>query len=134
MRSADNDFMDWVNSIHTDEICLLERPIGSCLHMVHYSCYFDFVQENYQLGKNHYQFCPVCRRLESGFFPLLCPVTINRSLRSTYIPQPLFNPDSINLTQWKEIQNLNESSLLNYYCVSGMKLLLFVGFMEKYRY
>ena len=116
-RSEDNEMMDTINAIHTGEVCLSDCSIGSCLHMVHYSCYCDFIEGNNTFGKNHYQFCPVCRRLESGFFPLLCPITINQTLRSTYLPQPLFNPDNIHPTQWNDLQKMNESSILSYYYV-----------------
>lgn len=94
-------------------------PLASCMHMAHASCFVDFMKnlDTSTFGDDSAHFCPICRRIQSGWYPIILPPTINRDWHNQYFPNPLFNPDRLGNQQWSLMNRLNAEMIVRYFNV-----------------
>ena len=119
-RTATSEFMDFFYFFMT-QLSNRTISIGSCVHMAHLSCFNKFLDD--QANENNVYYCPVCRRLLNGFYPMIIPATINREWRHLHFPNPLFIPDQPSSDQWIDMNRMNSEVILKYIVVSHFEIL-----------
>lgn len=113
MREEDREFMDTFYRL--TRTFPTPSSIVSCTHMMHKKCFEEYYKKrNTDLP---IVVCPVCRRLINGSYPVLQSPCIQREWRDKIIPNSLFQPDHINLYQWKRLNELNNSAMLSSFVV-----------------
>lgn len=113
MRKEDREFMDTFYRLTRS--FPTPSSIGSCTHMMHKKCFEEMYKK--KLTDLPVVVCPVCRRLINGSYPVLQNPCIQREWRDKILPNALFNPDHIDIYQWKRLNELNNSTMMSAFVV-----------------